>query len=352
MPSPSELAGFAASSNSASARVVPRPNTTGFGGLCLNEMTHVSQTNGQGPDEPTLIRYLVGTASDEEAEHFDELSIVDDEFVVRLRAVEYDLVDAYVNGELDGDTLASFKLQYLASASGLAKVEVARALQARPRTGGAATPITSPVRPNRQRLSHWWPMAAAALLAFAAAGYLFVDGLRLRREVTAIREQQAALEQRERQLQEDLKQQQSATAAATQELARARDALNALPDRTGTGRLSGILALMLPPATRGGGEPPTIAIPSDTTSVVLRLQLLAADFERYDVALKNAVSDRVIWRAARLRAPSASVRQLLSITVAADLLAPGAYAVELSGVQATGPSELLDSYPFRVVTPQ
>ena len=53
-------------------------------------------TKGQEPDESTLIRYLVGRASEEEAEQLDELSVVDEEFAIRLRAVEHDLVDAYV----------------------------------------------------------------------------------------------------------------------------------------------------------------------------------------------------------------------------------------------------------------
>jgi hypothetical protein len=310
----------------------------------------VSLIKGQVPDDPTLVRYLVGAVPGEEAEQLDELSIVDDEFALRLRAAEHDLVDAYVNGELDGETLALFKAQYLGSPSGLAKVEIARALQM-PRTGAADPPITPAVHANRQPLPQWW-RAAAAVLAFAAAGYLFVDGVRLRREVTAIRAQQAALEQRERQLQQELGQQQSATAAATQELARAREALNAPPDRAGDGRLSGILALTLPPATRGGGEPPAVVIPSATTSVTLRLPLLAIDFERYEAIVKNTVNDRVIWNGGRLPAPAGADRRLLSISVPASLLAPGAYAVELSGVRPSGPSEPLDSYPFRIVTPR
>jgi hypothetical protein len=49
-------------------------------------------------DDEQLVRYLLGLLPDEEAERLDELSIADDELAWRLRAVEDDLVDAYVTG--------------------------------------------------------------------------------------------------------------------------------------------------------------------------------------------------------------------------------------------------------------
>ncbi len=54
-------------------------------------------------DDRQLIRYLLGLLPDEEAELYDEQSIVDDDLAARLRLVENDLVDAYVRGTLDDD---------------------------------------------------------------------------------------------------------------------------------------------------------------------------------------------------------------------------------------------------------
>ncbi len=51
-------------------------------------------------NDQVLIRYLLGSLSEEEAERLDELGIADDAFAWRLRAVENDLVDGYVRGEL------------------------------------------------------------------------------------------------------------------------------------------------------------------------------------------------------------------------------------------------------------
>jgi len=53
--------------------------------------------SNERPDDEMLVRYLVGTTTDEETEALDELSIVDESFAERLRAAEHDLVDAYAS---------------------------------------------------------------------------------------------------------------------------------------------------------------------------------------------------------------------------------------------------------------
>jgi hypothetical protein len=168
-----------------------------------------------------------------------------------------------------------------------------------------------------------------------------------------VREEQAALEQRARQLDAELRRQASATSASEQELARAREALAGVAGRAagdqpadGGGRL---LALVLPAAMRGAATVPSLTIPTGTTAVVVRLPLVSVDFPRYTVTLKKAQGDRVIWRSDRLRAPAPSEQNALPVTVRASLLEPGAYTLEVSGLSARGEAEPLDSYPFRVV---
>ena len=319
----------------------------------------MSLTKGREPDESTLIRYLVGRASEEEADQLDELSVASEEFALRLRAVEHDLVDAYVNGELTGETLEGFRSQYLRTPSGLEAVAFAEALRgyrrapaAAPAADSAADRVAAP--DVRARISPWpaWGLAAAALV-LAASAYLLIDDLRLRRQMSGARETHAALEQRAQQLQEELNRQQSAARATEQELARAREALAAAPGRAGAGdepRTGGILlALVLSAATRGGDQLPQFAIPPGADTVILRLPLVAVDFPHYEAALREATSDRVIWRSGRLPAPSASERPMIPVTVRTSLLAPRAYTLELTGISARGQAEPLDSYLFRVV---
>lgn len=309
-------------------------------------MTTVSPTEEPQPDESTLIRYLVGRVSEAEAEPLDERSVVDADFAERLRAVEHDLVDAYVNGELTGETLEGFRTQYLSTPAGLSQVEFARALR------GAAVPAhasTSQGVSAPRAVPRW--QLAAAVLVLAASGYLAVDDLRLRRQVSAVREAQAELEQRARRLQEEVSRQQSATSASEDELARVREALAAAEaqanvERPGSPR---VLALVLRAATREAGELPQLAIPTGVDTVVLRMPLVAVDFPRYEAALRDATGDRVLWRSGRLDAPAERTRPMLPVTVRASLLTPRTYVLELTGVSAQGVAEPLDSYPFRVL---
>lgn len=319
-------------------------------------MTTVSQTEGPQPDDATLIRYLVGRASDDDTEQLDERSVVDDDFAERLRAVEHDLVDAYVDGALTGETLDGFRQQYLRSPAGVAQVEFAQALRgaaaASPAAGAVdASPKTSPPQVVAgARAIPWWQLAAAGLL-LAAAGSLAVDNFKLRQQMSAADQARVELEQRTKQLQDEVGRQRSTTSAAEEELARARDALaatQAQPNdvRPGAPR---ILALVLHAATRDAAEIPQLAIPAGVVSVVLRLPLVAVEFPFYEAELRDAANDRVVWRSGRLAAPAASERPQLSVTVPVAVLAPRTYVMALSGISTAGAVEPLDTYPFRVV---
>jgi hypothetical protein len=356
----------------------PAATTTDFGQFDLNEMSDVPLTKGREPDESMLIRYLVGQVSEAEEDQLDELSVASEEFSVRLRAVELDLVDAYVHGELTGATLDGFKAQYLRTPWGLAAVEFAQALRGyrRARTAesaadhpavaaavpvaasGAATAAAGRVTAPRGRARLWplpaWGLAAAALVLVALAS-LLVDDLRLRRGMSGARETHAALEERARQLQQELSEHQAAARAIEQELARAREAIAAGPDRTvpepGGGDPRGIgsvLALVLSPARRGGAQIPQFTIPPGAGTVVLRLPLVAVDFAHYEAVLRDATGDRVLWRSGRLAAPAARDRSMIPVTVPVNLLAPREYTLDLTGLSGRG-AEPLDSYPFRVI---
>src|SRR5262245_28221113 len=80
-------------------------------------------------DDNELRQYLLGSLPEGETEVFDELSIVDNTFVERLDAVEDDLIDDYVYGEISGAELARFESHYLASPRRREKVKFAQAFQ-------------------------------------------------------------------------------------------------------------------------------------------------------------------------------------------------------------------------------
>ena len=72
--------------------------------------------------------YLLGLLTEEDAERIDELSIVDDVVAWELVRAEYDLVDAYVRGELSGARLVQFTSAYVALPTRRDSVRFAEAL--------------------------------------------------------------------------------------------------------------------------------------------------------------------------------------------------------------------------------
>src|ERR1700751_1496149 len=112
----------------------------------------MSSADKQGLNDHVLSRYLLGSLPAQEAERLDELSIADDEFALRLDAVENDLVDAYARGDLSGDALEQFQKFYLSSPRGREKREFARIfLRFAEKTASAvAAATTQPAIPSAQ----------------------------------------------------------------------------------------------------------------------------------------------------------------------------------------------------------
>src|SRR5204863_1190188 len=133
--------------------------------------------------DESLERYLLGLLPEAETERMDELSFTDDAFAQALKAVEKDLVDAYVQGELSGVNLEQFKTVYLASPLRRDNVQFARAFQALAARGADATMTTEmPARslnePKNIRrfsaLSILWPSRPAWQFGFALVLLLLI----------------------------------------------------------------------------------------------------------------------------------------------------------------------------------
>jgi len=312
-------------------------------------------------DEARLTGYLLGSLPEDEAERFDELSVADEDFAWRLRIAENDLVDAYVRGELSGETLERFETHYLSSAKRREKVRFAGALRlledrlaASPEGAAPATRLAgsgSKERPPRHfpaprltaamRLAPAGLLAAAALLLLVPAGYLFFANLRLRRELTRVQTQRASLESRARDLQKGLER-------PPVEVPALRQPEGAVASREPIAKLQ-VLSFVLLPQTRGPGRVETVSVPPGTDAVSLQLQLESDEFPRYRVALRTAASDRPVWRSGSVRSARAGDGRAVTITVPAALLTPRHFSAELTGLRAAGGAEPVGSYAFRVV---
>jgi hypothetical protein len=306
--------------------------------------------------EDLLIRYLLGSLSAEESERLDELSIVDDEFAWRLKAVENDLVDAFLRNELPGETLERFRSMYLSSPGRQERVEFARTLLRWNETAAGAEAVAGAEQGTASltarsaggfwvglsRLSMPLGLAAAALMMCALAGYLLLENSRLRRLGAESREQQASLDQRAHELEKQLNEQRSANT----EMQKEQESLR--KSQAGSSALKSVAFLLLP-QTRGVSQISTVAVPRGTSEVKFRLQLESDDFPQYSVALLEPATNREEWQKASLKSTQAGKNKGVPVNIPGALLRTKTYVLEVSGVAVNGRSEFVSSYAFRLV---
>ncbi len=317
----------------------------------------------QRPDDKTLREYLFASLPPDETERLDEQSVIDDDFVARLDAVENELVDAYVRGELSGDTLRKFQARYLSSARRRAKVKFAQSLGSL--TGSPLPADSAVVPPGREsvppssRSASWWAFTAfprwalaGALAMLLAISFLLVDNMRLRGRISQARSVGELLQQRQHDLQARLDGEQASDANTANELAQVRKSLALLEQKSAAARsvtlpLS-VVAFVLSPQLRGAAQITGLALPPGTTSVDLHLELESNEFPQYRVALKSLRTDQFLWHSGKLKAETKSQGSTVSIRIPANLLQQGSYLLELTGTPSTGDAEFVSSYVFRV----
>src|SRR5262249_14146843 len=103
----------------------------------------------------------------------------------------------------------------------------------------------------------------------------------------------------------------------------------------------------LAPQMRGAGQMAALAIPADADYVKLQSELEPNDFSLYRAELKAQPGRETIWRSGKLRARADG--KAIAITLRPAFLKAQGYSLAICGVSPTGTSELIGSYPFRVV---
>jgi hypothetical protein len=304
-------------------------------------------------DDSLLIKYLVGSLPESDAERLDELSVSDQELAMRLEAIENDLVDSWARGELSGETLERFNRTYLSSPERKNKLRFAQALVAHQARAATATSSRAGSALQRERsTSMWsqnfatrqfgrWAFAMVVLLALLGSAYLAVDNSRLRRQLAQEAAQRKALESRQREVSREL-----ATEGVSNGVNNESQEPGALPSSSSSQQ--NLLSVILLPAMRGVSPITTISMPAHSERVLMRLQLEANDFPEYRVALRDASLGQVIWRSQNLHSSPEAGKTIVSAIVPSSLLKAHNYVMELAGVRAQR-EELMATYPFRVL---
>ena len=318
-----------------------------------------------------VTQYLLGTLPEVEKERLDELSVTSQEFADSLRANEKDLIDSYVQGELAGTMLAQFESHYLTSSIRRERVEFAEAFQAFARTQRVFDDSSTRRQADlhRKRKGGWlskrsifggqfpavqWGLAVAAVVFIAASAFLLMQTARLRQQMSLEQARRNELQQRETQLQRELDQQRASNTAIEQELAQVREERARFEEELKkSGKLpiseTAIASFVLTPQMRGGGQAQSVSMPVNTARVIMQLNLEPNDYQTFAVALLDQSNHQQLWHSGKLKARSKSNAQALSVSFSASLLKPQAYTLQVSGISASGKSEIMSDYPFKVV---
>src|SRR6185436_6651226 len=127
-------------------------------------------------DGALLRGYLLGSASDEEAERIEEEYFAQPDALDQLIAVENDLIDEYVAGQFTPAEQQLFDERYGDSPRRRLRVAVSRSLRAEARASRLPVPIDSHKPPstvtNVWRLVVGVGVAAAAIVAIAVNAWL------------------------------------------------------------------------------------------------------------------------------------------------------------------------------------
>ena len=330
-------------------------------------------------NEELIVQYLLGSLPEAETERFDELCFVDDEFAERLSAIENDLVDTYVRGELSSRNLKRFDSHYLASPRRREKIRIARAFQIHSERAVAAgrvafAPGPSQMNPTSdipipQRTLLWslsivprLALTAAAILGLVGVGWLVFELSLLRSQVDRAQASRIALEQREKELRELLERQQRASSAKEKELERVREEKDGLERQMALERQAAksqppalaanlnIVPFKLAAPTRTGGQVTTISLPHGTYYVVLQVELEPDDYPSYSAALLTQPGKRpAVWKRESLKSRALGESKVIEIIIPASILKSQEYLLAVTGISDGGVAEGERGYLFKVV---
>ncbi len=319
-------------------------------------------------NEMLIGRYLLGELSEEQQVEIEDRAFEDKDYLASITAVENDLIDEYVRGELSGAQRQRFEKRFLASAERRKRVEFARAL------AGVMSEQAVPKKIVVQETKSWsWMdsiyafingLTPAARMAFVSAvpllligaGYLSIETLRLRRELTELRaqnqsqqnSQQQALEverHRNQELNAQLnqeKQQREQTDESLRELSEAGDAVNPAP-RPVIASLT-----LLPGLSRGGDNKPNLVLPDDARLVRLQIGIDPEEpYKNFNVELLT-LAGRQVWTREKLNARNRRGARAVGLTLPATALKSGDYELRLRGVTESGAAEDVGFYYFNV----
>jgi hypothetical protein len=310
--------------------------------------------------ENMIRRYLLGDLAEAEQTALEQELLIDRGKFDQVWAVENELIDSYVRGEMSGADRKRFEAHYLASPLHRERVAIAESfLTDIDEAPGETVEVREKeaVVPRRRRFLLPSPrpvfgitLVMTLLLAFSIV-WLYIERVRLTGQITNVQKEAQTerefLEQRERELASRNQEFEKEIA----DLSQRNDQLNAELERLRQGRQAEsptVLSFPLAPAPiRGEKALPLTTIPLSAGKAQLLMELANADYANYQVILQT-VEGREIFRRRTGKVRFGKGRTFAALPVNAGELSRGDYILILFGRTSDGRSEEIDRYFFRV----
>jgi len=306
-------------------------------------------------NDELLTQYLLGELSEEEQEGVEQRYISDSELYGQLLAVEDELIDAYVEGELPQSRRARFEAHFMRSPGRQERVEFAKAWMAYVSRGSRNSRAAQPT-PSLSRQTSFsflrfgsWPAGlrvAAASLVVLFGGGLVAETLRLRTRIDQSEIQRAALEENQRALSEQIDAERGRSQELLSQLEAERSAREQAIASAQPG--SGLISLILTPGlVRGSGDAKRLLISPDTRLVRLQVRFARGEYDSYSVVIRT-VSGSEVWTKAGLKASQGSAGKVVIVQMPAGSFKTEDYILSLSGQSGSTPPEVINEYFFSV----
>lgn len=309
--------------------------------------------------QQTIQRYLLGELTESERTALEQEYFNDQQLFEQIVEVENDLVDKHSRGLLSPETRDRFKDYYLDHAQRRERARFAEALRAKlDDAKDVEVAASTSTETLLERLSAAlrgprlaWALSIAVLLFAGLAGWFFIETRRLRQELATTESERAAREGHERQLQQQVTNEQLRAEKLSQEVERLRIQPEAAsPSPSPEDKLASTFATLI--LTIGGtrnteGSPAVLQIPARTEQVRLQLDLRENNYTRYQGVLQSA-EGKTIFTSRQLTAVNKKTGANLTLVVPARIFPAGDYILTMRGVTRTGEVEDVSKSLFRV----
>jgi hypothetical protein len=305
-------------------------------------------------------RYLLGELSEAEQSALEQEYFTDRQVFDKMVRAENELVDNYARDQLTPQLRERFEQYYLAHPKRRERMKFAQALltkldqvEADHAAADASVKLAPwwrrllPVLPGEKRVFAF-SMALALLLLMLGGVWLVFQTRRLREELAQTQAARAAQEQHERELRQQLANEQTRIKDLNDELDRARSQVKG-PQAEPPATPAFVTLLLTAGGIRGAdtGPAPMLIIPAATEQVRLRLNVKDSDYPSYRVALQP-VGGKEIFTRRDLKPKTTKAGATFVIIVPAGRFATGDYILTLKGVTQTGEVDDVSKSIFRV----